>query len=264
MALPGLFEEPDIRLDFALFIIVIGLEVWGLYNLLKVGQFNPIFVVFLFLLDLVFAITRHLPRGLICVLENKLICSDGPVELAQLKSQKFYLNLVTGFFAIMIIGVAAFKILSFYALQDEFNPLTLAIIVSYAIAACIHIWVTGYFIFTVLTMIFFWGDKKAFIRTARNGGVARNQIMAEGMFNFPSPATLSRSSVDVMGTNNSRYRGHHLEPNNNPGAGPNDYRFRTWGLLLDEQLDDLATQQGNSVSVAIVEREGIRHQLTML
>ena len=59
IVLPGLFQTSHLTLDTAAFLTVIALEAWGLGNLLIVGDLSATYVVFLFLIDLVFATFRR-------------------------------------------------------------------------------------------------------------------------------------------------------------------------------------------------------------
>ena len=259
LTLPGLFDTSNFTLDTALFLTVIILEIWGLVNLLSVGQFNPIYAVFLFLLDLFFAIVRHLPIGNICELKNRLVYEDDVDEQTRIQKRISRSHFTSELFAIPIILIAVFKIISFYALQGgTINGLTAGVMVSYAIAALLHIKVTGYFLFGLLTDIFWWRDHNRFLRQRDNLNINNvpNRIVSYLQHPFKSSIPLKEArfykhSLDLISSASGA----------NPSSSPYEYTFKTWGILFDNQLHNLITQQGTTDAKIVVAREGVRHQV---
>lgn len=251
VTLPGLFQSSNFALDTFGFALALGLEGWGLVNLLQVGHLDPLFVVFLFALDLVFAVCRHLPVGGIRERENRLVVVDDPAEKEKLLSEIRQRRLVMLLFTLLMLCIALFKVLSFQALQGgDFNGLTAAILVSYLITWVLHISVTGNFLFGLCTAAFLRYDQARFVR----GGHSRPAALSVTTYrrhSFPSRVPLA--SVKV-------YR-HTLEP-----VAPDNrtYELRTWGMLTDDQLHSLIGAQADSEAKRQVAVQGLTHQLDIL
>lgn len=187
ITLPGLFDISHFGLDAILFVVVIVLELWGLINLWMVGL-PLISIPLAFLLDLTFAIVHHIfSMGKTCVLKNRIVVaeltargtlkSSNKLEITaesqrlqqqyrdQIRSRKFF----AGVFALLIFALSVLKIIGFYGLHEVFDVFTLAVLVSYVIVAILHVKVTSYLIFALLTEWFLRKDKSRYVYTREEG-----------------------------------------------------------------------------------------------
>lgn len=249
--LPGLFQCSNFTLDTFGFMLVLVLEVWGLVNLLRVGDLNPLFVVLLFALDLLFAVCRHLPVGGICTRENRLVVVEDPVEKEQLMAEVWRLRVITRIFTLLILVIALFKAVSFQALQrGVFNGLTAAILVSYLISWVLHISATGYFLFGLFAAAFFRYDQSIFIGEdhSRPGDLS---VTTTRRHVFHSKVPLTEVKVHKHWLRKSP-------------QGDGLYELRTWGILTDDQLHALIGAQVDGEAKRQVSVQGVLHQLDIL
>ena len=133
--LPGLFVTKGFDVDYAAFVAVIFLEIWGLYSIVSSigifnaeGSFNVLglaVVVALFLIDVALAFLRHLPAGSECRYENRLVLATSAHERQKLTNERGLKRHLAPFCALLILAVAGGKIYFFYMLSGgEFNGLT--------------------------------------------------------------------------------------------------------------------------------------------
>lgn len=259
VTLPGLFQTAQFKFDFAAIVVIIFGELVGLANLLAVGQMTLLFTAGLFLADLLFAIGLHFPKGPINFAENKRMV-DVEDEKARWDRLIMKWKLVSVFFALLILCVALFKTVSFYVLQGGvFNGLTLAIVLSYAIVALLHISSTGYFLSEALLT--------SLIRWNRNAFLSQNEKRSEPCtitdyrkYRFQSDEALEAAST-VAASTPTHNRMHKLYKEE---GSTNTYILETFGILDDYQLQDLIMQQHNDKQESILAIEGLRHQLDIL
>jgi len=252
VALPGIFETSHAVSDAALFFVVIILEVWGLANLLIVGGANPIYVVVLFILDITLAIIRHLPAGAICESRNRIVFAATADEIARLRHRITHGERFGEFISLLIALVAGVKIVSFWGLQPEFNGLTAGIMVSYLIAALIHVRVTGYFLFSLFTEGRCWLDRRRFLDAPDEENSFKIKAHKQHVFHC------AQALKEV------RVNRHAIELYNSPKAeesAAHRYVLKTWGVLMDHQLQALINAQADQDSIVVVAREGIKHQI---
>ena len=148
----------------------------------------------------------------------------------------------------VIILAAAFKVLLFMANYSGFNGVTLAILMSYALVAILHISSTGYFLFGMWNKWRIRSDEKRYLRDER------------GASNFE--ATFSRESAHFGGQLKSKEVGEHSLIRENSGQN----YFKTRGILKDFQLHQLISAQKSIGQSAeeLVSIEGLVHQLDIL
>ena len=242
---PGLFQTHHYDVDATGFFLVIFLELWGLSNLLSVGGIRFVHVAGLFAADLLFAICRHLPQGEICVDENLLAVTTDPQEKGKIRSRLFRRRAFTHLFSLLIFLCAALKVVGFFALQGgEWDGLTLLILVSYAVAAVLHIKCTGFFLAGAITSVRMWLDHRAWIE----GG---QTAISSQRHQFPSSASILPLEVEK----------HRLVSIvDHPGV----YALETQGILTDRQLKQFVFGQHDPDARVAVAIAGVKHQLVLL
>lgn len=251
VTLPGLFQTSQFYLDStAFFIIIIG-ELYGLYNLYVIAQISFVFVVGLFLADLIFAIIGHIPQGISCRANNILALSEDRKRIGiEKKSIRRWRLLSLGAY-IIIITLALFKIISFYALQGGvFDGITLAIILSYGIVAILHISSTGYFLSELLLSIMLWRERNKFYSNDEDSSFFKINGSRKSL--IISEVPLENANVDK----------HKLYPASKSKAKESKYQYylETWGILTDRQLESLIGHQKLRVQMQVLAGEGLRHQ----
>jgi hypothetical protein len=246
ISVPGLFDITHFPLDCFAFTVVVALEAWGLVNFLRVGRVQLIFVVGLFLADLAFAILAHYPRGGICLRSNQLVYEYKTENVARLRKHIGRGRLYSRVFATFIILIALFKIGSFIGLAGQFNGLVLAIVVSYAIAAVLHIISTGYFLYAILAQLFLWANRNQFDAAPADENVFR--IVDARPHKFDSTIALSTGQVDK----------HNLEQRDG------HYILNTWGVLTDRQVQAFCLLQQERDAKSTVVQECVQTQLHIM
>jgi hypothetical protein len=256
---PGLFSTTGS--DHVWFIVVLIAEVFGLWGLFVLGSAQPLYVVFLFLGDLVLAVCRHLPQGRLCQLENELdvallevdVDDVGIVRLRNKISKMKTIQLICSLF---IIGLAIFKVVSFYALQGEITGIVIGVCISYAIAAAIHIRCTGYFLFAIPVSILMYRDRTLFLEGTPRPTRTEITHYREHQFTSQVKVNGKLEKVDLKETN-SDYQSLTKCQNN-------QYLLKTCGVLTDQQLKNLIGGEVNNTQKKVVRREGKRVQLQIL
>ncbi len=254
VTLPGLFQIAHFSVDTALFMAVLGLEIWGLANLLRLSGVSWVYMALPVFVDLALAIFRHLPYGALCRMENQLVVAKAPVELAILRRRIRSRKVFMGFFSGLILLAGLFKAQIFWAATyGSFDSLIAGILLSYFLAAIIHIRCTGFFLFGIFTSISLWLDKRRYERGKSSG-----------------------AAIDSTVTVGSRRHSHELEPSSDLTVvsareqrisrvdGGSHFWFETWSLFRDEELEALASAQRTEEQSSFVAREGLRHQLHIL
>lgn len=251
VTLPGLFQTSQFNLDAAAFTVIVIGEIYGLYNLFIVAQISILYVIGLFLADLIFAICRHIPQGSICKKENLRVLTDDPDKQARLHRQIVNLHRFSLIFTLLILSIALFKIVSFYALQGGvFDGITFAISLSYGIVGILHITSTGYFLSELLVSFLVWRDRNTFLSNIEN---SRFTVKTTRKFYLKSHILLENDDVAQ----------HRIYLDTDGQTSENGYPqvMETWGVLTDNQLNDLIMQQKQAEQKRIVAIEGLRHQL---
>ncbi|WP_410004863.1 hypothetical protein [Aequorivita nionensis] len=162
--LPGFYGTSGFALDAVLFVIMLGLEVLGVYNLLIVGDLAIIMAMGLIALDIIFAFMAHANHA------NKLININYSIIATDSRQQQNFKQQANGLRKVIsyigkfgIVGLAIFKIAAFQGLLGYFNGLSLFIIATYLVVAYIHLYHTGYFLYEVIASIAFNRQKSKFI-----------------------------------------------------------------------------------------------------
>src|SRR5205814_2332404 len=118
--------------------------------------------------DLVFAVLSHLPKGAICELRNRRLIAEAADVKHKLAGKIFWQRVWVWVLSLPIIGVAAFKVAGFVVGQSiqgtGFNGVSLAILISYALVAAIHLLVTGSVVFAGLHGAWEWMNRLTFDR----------------------------------------------------------------------------------------------------
>jgi hypothetical protein len=259
-----------------MFIVALLAEVWGLLALWTAANFNPLFVVFLFVVDLGAALMAHASSRGRCIQRN-LTLLHGPVQPGTkidliIKGQVSTAAwVVTWLGRFMIIGLAvgkAFAIQSFKENLDESiaEPLFLTIIVAYIVAALIHLFFTGDAIFELIRGFLWSWERGGYVKGLQRGDNQVDGWPRENRWNLTSAVPLipdsSKSREVVFG----RWGKHILRE---VDAGKGQYELITKSTLQDEDVIDLCNRMGvlkaNTARLAMSElrRECIQMQYTI-
>jgi len=174
--LPGLIGTHG----YARFIFLIALlaEGVGLYALWGASQFNPMFAVFLFILDLGAALLAHASARGVCIKRNLRLVNDAinPLEMEDLVIQAQITQLskfLTWLGRFLIVGLAVGKCIAMQAVRDGFGdgalPLFLTVIACYLVAALVHLFYTGDALFEYLRGLAKWNEGRRFMSAVRAG-----------------------------------------------------------------------------------------------
>ncbi len=240
VTLPGLFSTRYKTPFLLLFILALGLEVYGMITLYNVGGFHYGFAVLLVLLDLIFAILGHLPQKRITIIKNQRILVDDRIRQEQMRRQLLKLRLRQNFFYLLIGALAIFKIISFYFFRVLIDAPFLLIIVVYMIVAFIHIKVTGFTFFELIRSIAERNEYNRYI------AIGRDRSLNYIKHTFTSETHLTPCSLNGIHSLNAK--------------GNNEYTLETHGILSDDELTALVNFQQTPNAKAVLATEGLRHQ----
>jgi hypothetical protein len=250
VTLPGLFQTSHVTRDTSLVLAALGFEFWGLGCIVRLSgaRMTWVLVFLAFTLDVILAITRHLPEGNICELQNRLVYEADQTQKERFKTRVRLRVAGQRLAAAGIWVIAVLKIVSFYGLAGGVvDALVASVLVSYIAVAVIHVNVTGYLLAAMAVAFHRWRDKRAFIN--RDDG---------------SPLEVAEhleSTIETEVTLRPYRTGLHELTKQTKNAGGDAYSLRTWGVLEDRELQDLIVAQQTPDAMGVVAREGVRHQV---
>lgn len=251
VTLPGLFQTAQIKFDLAAFVVIIFGEIVGLANLWALGQVSLFAIISLVLVDITFALGLHIPKGPINIAKNERVVEDDPNEKARLEHKIRRLKPWILFCTVVILIVALIKMGLFYVLQGAiFDGLTLAIVLSYAIVAILHITSTGNVIFEGILSFQIWRDRSAFLSQNKKKSEPCT-ITDYREYKFQTDVELQT----VATTDHRLYK----DPDTK-----DKYILKTFGILKDHELQSLIMHQNNDKQQSILAIEGLRHQLDIM
>ncbi|HEV7402962.1 MAG TPA: hypothetical protein VGO11_08555 [Chthoniobacteraceae bacterium] len=218
------------------FAIALVAEGWGLANLWVAAKFNPVFIFVLFLLDLVGAGLAHCCTRRECIQRNLRQVSNPDRGTPADLWIRSYVPILSKIFRLlgwtMILGVMAFKLWGITQFIEKFpGPVFLSLIAAYFAAATIHLTASGYVIFDLWRRFTWVLEKKSFAKA-----------LAFGETNEPGwPSTNTHDFACEIALETGRFGAsnkHELV-----ALGENTYEIRTFGTLLDKEVEDLCKMQ---------------------
>lgn len=249
VTLPGLLQTRNFTLDTLGFVLVIGCELVGLANLMRVAtNFKLIYAVGLFAADIVFALLYHLPKARKIRVANELLLT-GDADRRETLQQSLVMGRILQYIsATVIVGLAAFKAWGFYGLYGKgLDGLAFFIIMCYAVAATLHLICTGYFLFESFFLArvglhrWFHRDESPRVRRSRE---------------FKTDKALKDYSVGP----------HFIKRTAGPGPdGMSSYIFEANGVLEDSDLQLFIQQQTNGLPERqLVATKGLELQMATI
>ena len=237
---PGLFDDPVIiwsALGFMFIIILEGIATMKIYRYVDIDA-----ILISILLDIILAVIAHLFNKPIVIYRNKMVYADAKekdslaLKIKALKSFQI-------FFYLLIIVNGFFKFYWFFRVYQSFDVTTILVFVAYMLGAILHIFSTGYFLFTLAFYILFtfqklkyrWSGQKKFVAGERSSDIDANVPLEE-----------------VRVGKHTIYK------------DKNKYVLKSRGILLDEQLDELIGRQRDPQAQKIVGTQGVKHQLKFI
>jgi outer membrane protein OmpA-like peptidoglycan-associated protein len=247
---PGLFQTANTVGDAFGLILALGLETYGLANLMRIGSIELTAALALVAVDILGALLAHFRQGNLCRIHCMLAVAH-PSEKARIGLRdRLRDRAIRGLGTLMIAGAAAWKITSFASI-GSLNETPSAIIalmgLVYISAAFLHWRCTGYAIAHAWLTLGLEMERRRTL--GEDPATAKCGIHGPRIHNFDSPLPLKKCTVN----------GHALV-----AIGGTRYTLRTEGLLTDHELATLAAAQDCLETRNRVSREGLRAQLTML
>lgn len=240
LELPGLYTTKGFAQDAAAFVVVLFLEGWGLYNLLtaigSVSSYAVGGIVAVFLLDLTLAFVRHLPASSKCRFKNKRLLAKSPHEESDAEKPYKRIKWLSPIGSVLILVLAMGKVYLFYKLNDEITGMTASVLVSYLIAAILHITNTGYFLFGLIFSLFLTRDHNKWLDKS-------NPAYEKLSINGTRPFTISIPLNEKIDIKQASANDHVIRKES--GDGEETVLLKTSGLLTDTQLIALAGKQGS-------------------
>lgn len=246
----GLFHTANVFGDTFGLILALGLETYGLANLMRIGSIELTAALALVAVDILGALLAHYRQGNLCRIRCLIAVADDQEKPYIRHRNRLRDRAIRGLGSLMIAGSAAWKITSFTSI-GSLNETPTAIIalmgLVYISAAFLHWRCTGYAIAHAWLTL---GLRMEWRRTlGEDRSTAKCVIHASRNYLFESQLPLRECTVNR----------HALI-----GIGDTRYTLRTWGLLLDHDLATLAAAQDCPETRNSVKDAGLRAQLTML
>ena len=247
VSMPGFYNTSGFSIDAIMFLIALGLEILGVYNLMILGDFAITMALGLILIDVLAAFFAHFNQSIKIEMQNRIIVETDPFEQSQHKRKMNGWKKIVSFIAkFIIIGLAIIKIFLFMGLIGfgTFNGLVLFIIVTYFIVAYIHIYHTGYFLYEIISSVKYKSEIND-----------KTRIITEPKkYDFVFDKELNEFE------NNGRKL--YLDPNSNSEKGKFNYKFESMGIFDDEDVSLFVGQQKNE-NRAKFSIECLKFQLTI-
>lgn len=242
---PGLYQTHNYNVDFFMFILVIGLELYGLYilrNVIPPGYKNvPIYA---FIADVVFAILAHLGNGWLCIAKNKKrLAENGNIRFtknpddtnADTEIEKYKWKIVAimcwlVFFDFIIVGLAVLKFVSILTYSTFVGGFVIFLFVIYIICIpTIHIFFTGYFLSELWFRFFIKMEKRKLKFTLKSKldthPTAVKELRRETLANIYGESAANKHFIKTENEKSVLY---------------------TWGILQDDALITLVNKQDDS------------------
>ncbi len=254
VTLPGLFQTAFLRFDALAFVGILLGEVYGLFNLYKVAQFEIYMPIGLFLADVFFAVLAHIPRRvalearmdyLVAKWNDAIDIKTKNDNVARALHKEKKSKRWTRIWEAAIIGLALFKILLFFGIYGRFDGITLAVILSYVIVALLHVMSTGYFVFGLIHWIYLKSDENKHLSVGSSESIFRPGRERQ-------TTIMGAKDGLVETTVNDK---HHLERKES-----NEYVLRTTGILMDDELHTFINVQRTQEQKKLVARGGFEQQ----
>jgi hypothetical protein len=257
--LPGLFNTHNFQKDAAAFVAVVFLELWGLYNLLaaigSISSYAMGGVVAVFLLDIGLAFVRHLPSAVECRSKNSLILSFSPEDRFAIEQKRRKLKWLSPLGSLLILALAGLKTYLFYMLNEEITGQTASVLVSYLIAAILHITNTGYFIWGLIFSFFLKRERN---KWASRDAIAKEKLSIHRKREYRIDL-VENESIDFK---EARSNDHEIRSFNENGK--QGFLLATSGVLTDAQLQGLVNSQPSPNAKRMVALKCLEAQLDIL
>ena len=258
-SLPGLIGTHGLALP--MFMIALAAEAVGLLLLWNASQFNPMFAVLLFGVDLSLALLAHASARGVCLQRNLILLNDpidpgSPEGLAIGRLVPMWVKIVTWSGRAGIVGLAVFKGMAMqsYRVPDDpaSGPVFLVVILAYIVAAFIHLTYTG----DALADMWrgYWCQRE---KSNYENDLAREHPQhVPGwplmyLWQFMTEAVLNLTDFGYGGAHHklalvqewNKEQGRYVPVVEN---GKYKYEIITKGTLMDVDITDLFARQGNT------------------
>jgi len=245
---PGIFSMTGYPTLAFLVMAIIVLEGTALY-LSKEEGVTSIIIFSIIIVDFMVAALGHLfvKKGKLA--ENEAVFTDGVVLEKVRKSIKKARAYQLLFHAAIIFlgGLKVYFFLDHYLhINESITGLALSVSVFYIVAAVLHVFATGYFIFTSIFLFRMWQE---YGRYVESGGKKysfdpKNPIKSY----FETEMELIPAQVGKHSLKKEGYK----------------WVIETNGLLMDHELDEMIGKQHTPAQKHKLSLEGVRHQFNMV
>lgn len=267
VSLPGMFTTEKYASDALFFLAAIIAEFFGLYVIWQASGFSQMFiwlVIGAFIVDLACAVGLHWYEGEKTLYQNKLhyfenndASEDDWGEDEERPKKRLIWNISKFIFTLALSVLAIGKILLYYYLPPQtIDGITIGICLSYLFVAYVHFFHTGYFLAEVLVNHHFIRGNYSSFNKLRRKKENKYYIHEYRTFKFTTAASLITLNID-----GGR---HYLEAINPKNNGGNNYQFRTWGILTDDDLLTFIDAQETPDAVSVAAKFGHDHQMEIL
>lgn len=264
--LPGMFSTVGYSTQMLLFIAIFILEgvatVYG-YNEGMLWEA----VVGCIVIDIFFAVGAHAWEKEVIELKNTLFVESAIVQKTKIQTRietcERYSTILN-----VLIGVSALgKCFFFYDTYMNVDGVTMGVFACYLVAALLHVYYTGYFLYTSRFNYLIWKEYDKHISSGGAQYIANRLsilIVNDGI-DLNETSTGKQTLIKVR-----RVTAPAIPASADgtraavPEQAVDEYFFKVHGVLEDSELNRLIVDQQSAAAQTIVAREGIKLQLQQL
>jgi hypothetical protein len=207
------------------------------------GMFWKMVVVHI-IYDIFLAIMSNAWQKRVCVLQNRLYLESNAFAGAALQNRIMTYKLYRNLFNFMIGFSVLVKCFFFYNAYMKIDGVLMGMFACYLIAGLLHVYYTGYFLYTSRFNYLIWKEYDKHIVSGGTQYIANQLTML-----------INNDGINLNETIVGKQRIVKREQS---------YFLETCGILEDSELHRLIVRQASDVARTIVAREGIKVQLQQL
>ncbi|TAK42195.1 MAG: hypothetical protein EPO28_07595 [Saprospiraceae bacterium] len=272
LSLFGLFDTQGYRLDRFLFYLAIIFEIAGMVIITALAGGGYLILGTLataIVIDIFLAIGVHLKKGEICEYENKKVVAKFNNDPDRTEACQERINYLEKWWLarVCLVLIWLFSITKsffFYTINggDIFAILMLLL---YIFIAYVHTNHTGYFIAHARLKGEMRREQKQHLAALLKNDTTPNSVTTHRIKPLNTTVTFTESHKCKNEKGNHTTAPQHEERENAiyKDKTDNDWKLKTWGVLTDEELNHIVTEQPDAVKGPFVVK-GLEEQLEML
>ncbi|HYK04048.1 MAG TPA: hypothetical protein VE974_20000 [Thermoanaerobaculia bacterium] len=254
ITLPGLFQTTHYEWQLFGFLCIFLLEGFAIWQSHTEGVVITAILTTI-LLDFVLAVISHAFQAPICRLKNELVYASADDE-GRLKRQLRRRRLWQQFFYLLILISAGLKVYWFYSVYQQFDAKAIFIATCYILGGILHIFCTGYAVFTAIHESKLRGEHNQYLDSGRKNFKIKDEMTEIIPIEcIPGKTGYAQVELDDLPAATER---------TSNGASGRVSRLRTKGILTDGDLHWLIAFQKADEQMRTLATYGVKHQMEIL